>query len=126
MVKTSISEISYLTSTQLTEVSCVACTINSTKIAAQKATELLLLIPNWQLHNRDNIMLLEREYTFKNYKLAWDFANKISVMAETEGHHPAILLEWGKVTVTWWTHTINGLHQNDFICAAKTDALFSK
>ncbi|WP_352284849.1 4a-hydroxytetrahydrobiopterin dehydratase, partial [Pseudoalteromonas sp. Q18-MNA-CIBAN-0097] len=46
-------------------------------------------------------------------------------MAEDEGHHPGLLTEWGKVTVTWWSHSIKGLHKNDFICAAKTDDVFN-
>ena len=51
------------------------------------------------------------------------FANKIADLAEQEDHHPEILIEWGKVTVTWWSHKIKGLHKNDFICAAKTDQI---
>jgi len=47
----------------------------------------------------------------------------VSELAEIESHHPSILLEWGQVTVTWWTHAIKALHKNDFICAAKTDKL---
>jgi 4a-hydroxytetrahydrobiopterin dehydratase len=70
-------------------------------------------------------MMLEREFKFKNFKQALAFANQVAELAEAEFHHPAILLEWGKVTVTWWTHAIKGLHKNDFICAAKTDALLS-
>jgi 4a-hydroxytetrahydrobiopterin dehydratase len=44
--------------------------------------------------------------------------------AEKEGHHPALLTEWGKVTVSWWTHDVGGLHQNDFIMAARTDDIY--
>jgi len=51
------------------------------------------------------------------------FTNQVGEIAEAQGHHPAILTEWGKVTVTWWTHKIKGLHRNDFIMAAKTDRL---
>ena len=54
------------------------------------------------------------------------FTNKIAQAANEENHHPSILTEWGKVTVTWWTHKINGLHENDFIMAAKTEVLYSK
>ena len=50
--------------------------------------------------------------------------NKVADLAEKEDHHPEIILEWGKVTVIWWSHKIGGLHKNDFICASKTDALF--
>ncbi|HVR28570.1 MAG TPA: 4a-hydroxytetrahydrobiopterin dehydratase, partial [Thermoanaerobaculia bacterium] len=55
-----------------------------------------------------------------------DFTNKVGEIAEEEGHHPALLTEWGKVTVGWWTHKIKGLHRNDFIMAAKTDEAYSR
>jgi 4a-hydroxytetrahydrobiopterin dehydratase len=55
---------------------------------------------------------------------ALDFTNRVGELAEQQGHHPAIITEWGKVTVTWWTHKIKGLHRNDFIMAAKTDRLY--
>jgi 4a-hydroxytetrahydrobiopterin dehydratase len=62
-------------------------------------------------------------FTFNDFAGALAFTNRVGALAEAEGHHPAILTEWGKVTVTWWTHAISGLHRNDFIAAAKTDAL---
>ncbi len=64
-------------------------------------------------------------FKFKDFVQAGAFTNKIAEIAEQEGHHPAILTEWGKVTVTWWTHKIKGLHRNDFIMAAKTDQVAS-
>lgn len=66
---------------------------------------------------------LQREYRFKNFRQALAFTNRIGEIAESEGHHPALLTEWGRVTVTWWTHKIRGLHRNDFVMAAKTDKL---
>lgn len=102
---------------------CEVCHADVSKVNGDELKNLLNQIPNWTLKTRDNVMMLEREYTFKNYKLAWEFVNKVSELAEAESHHPSILLEWGKVTVTWWTHSINGLHKNDFICGAKTDQL---
>ena len=57
----------------------------------------------------------------KNFREALAFTNQVGEIAEAQGHHPGLLTEWGKVTVTWWTHKINGLHKNDFIMAAKTD-----
>jgi 4a-hydroxytetrahydrobiopterin dehydratase len=66
---------------------------------------------------------LERTFKFENFAQALSFTNKVGEQAEEEGHHPALLTEWGKVTVTWWTHKIGGLHRNDFIMAAKTDEL---
>ena len=63
-------------------------------------------------------------FVFLNYGDSRNFLNKVADLAEEEDHHPEIILEWGKVTVTWWSHKIRGLHKNDFICASKTDALF--
>ena len=60
---------------------------------------------------------------FKNFEQALQFTNKLGTVAEQQNHHPAILTEWGKVTVSWWTHKIGGLHKNDFIMAARTDAI---
>ncbi len=67
---------------------------------------------------------LEKEFTFDDFRQALDFTNRIGEIAEQQNHHPALLTEWGKVTVSWWTHTVRGLHLNDFIMAAKTDDLY--
>ena len=64
--------------------------------------------------------------TFPVFASALAFTNQVGALAEAEGHHPAILTEWGRVTVSWWTHAIRGLHRNDFIMAAKTDALLGR
>ena len=74
---------------------------------------------------RDGIKRLERVFKFKDFAEALAFTNKVGQIAEEEGHHPSILTEWGRVTVTWWTHKIKGLHRNDFIMATKTDRLLS-
>jgi 4a-hydroxytetrahydrobiopterin dehydratase len=66
---------------------------------------------------------LERSYKFPDFKTALEFTNRVGEAAEEQGHHPALLTEYGKVTVTWWTHAISGLHKNDFIMAAKTDEI---
>ena len=62
-------------------------------------------------------------YLFKNFRHALAFTNAVGAIAEEVGHHPALLTEWGKVTVTWWSHEMRGLHRNDFIMAARTDVL---
>lgn len=64
---------------------------------------------------------IQRVYGFSDFEQALMFTNRVGAIAEAAGHHPALLTEWGKVTVTWWTHAIKGLHQNDFVMAAKTD-----
>ena len=73
---------------------------------------------------RDGIMQLERVFVFDNFVDALEFTKRVGQLAEAEGHHPALLTEWGRVTVTWWSHKIRGLHRNDFIMAARTDQLF--
>ena len=72
---------------------------------------------------RDGIPRLERTFKLPNFAAALELTNKVGELAESEGHHPAILTEWGRVTVTWWTHKIRGLHRNDVIMAAKTDEI---
>ena len=74
----------------------------------------------------DGIEQLTCAFAFKDYLSGLDFLKKVALLAEEEDHHPEIVLEWGKVTVSWWSHKIRGLHKNDFIAAAKTDALFSE
>lgn len=107
----------------LNELRCEACSIDSVSLSKLEQRELLVELNGWNLVEREGIPQLEKVYTFKNYKLAWAFSNKIAQLAEEEFHHPATLLEWGKVTVTWWSHSIKGLHRNDFICASKCDLL---
>ncbi|QDP00627.1 4a-hydroxytetrahydrobiopterin dehydratase [Thalassotalea sp. PS06] len=104
---------------------CEACRADAPKVSEEELAQLIKQIPDWVPVVRDDVMMLEREYKFKNFKLALAFANQVAELAEAEFHHPSILLEWGKVTITWWTHAIHGLHKNDFICAAKTDELLS-
>jgi 4a-hydroxytetrahydrobiopterin dehydratase len=80
-------------------------------------------LPEWEIVEVEGIKRLTRTYEFNNFMEAITFSNRIAVVAEEENHHPAIVIEWGKVTVNWWSHLIKGLHLNDFIMAAKTDEL---
>ena len=108
----------------LTKQRCEACRADAPKVSDEELATLIKEIPSWAPIIRDNIMMLERTYSLDNYVKAVEFTKQVAELAEEEGHHPALLLEWGKVTVTWWSHKIKGLHRNDFICAAKTDAIF--
>jgi len=87
--------------------------------------ELKALVPGWNMLEVDGIKRLERKFEFKDFKGALAFTIKIGESAEAQDHHPSLLTEWGAVTVTWWTHTVKGLHRNDFIMAARTDALYN-
>ena len=103
--------------------SCEACQIGVPKVSENEIDELLLEIEEWTLI-QEPIKKLQKVFNFKNYKDSLNFSNNIAKLADEEDHHPQIILEWGKVTVIWWSHKIEGLHHNDFICAAKTDQLF--
>ncbi len=105
---------------------CEACNADAPKVSDEELASLMKMIPTWSPIVVDNVMQLQRVYDFKNFKEALAFTNKVGVLAEKEFHHPGILTEWGKVTVTYWTHAIKGLHKNDFICAAKTEDLLIK
>ncbi len=107
----------------LQESRCIACRADAPRATDEEIAELKLQVPDWQIVERDGIPRLERAFRLKNFVQALDLTNKIGALAESEGHHPAILTQWGSVTVTWWTHKIRGLHRNDFIMAAKTDRL---
>ena len=102
---------------------CVACRADAPRVTDDELPDLLKQIPDWQPITNDSVLKLNKVFNFDNYSDAISFTNKIAKLAEEEDHHPAILLEWGRVEVTWWTHKIGGLHKNDFIAAAKTDLL---
>jgi len=102
---------------------CVACRKGEPTVTDAEIAEFHPQVPEWQIVERDGIKRLERVFKFDNFVQALAFANKVGELAEAEGHHPALLVEWGRVTVQWWTHKIKGLHRNDFIMAAKTDKL---
>jgi 4a-hydroxytetrahydrobiopterin dehydratase len=108
---------------RLTQEKCSACRRDSPRVTESEVRELKPQIPEWALVERDGIPRLERVFRFPNFAEALNFTNRIGDLAEQEGHHPAILTEWGRVTVTLWTHKIGGLHRNDFILAAKLDRL---
>jgi len=103
---------------------CLPCRGGEPALTDAEIADLQLHVSQWQLKEVGGIKRLERVFKFKNYVEAVAFANKIAMTAEKEDHHPLIVLEWGRVTVQWWTHVVKGLHKNDFIMAAKTDEMF--
>lgn len=109
--------------TDLSAKQCEACRADAPRVTPGEVDELRPQIPKWDLIEVDGIQRLTRTYQFKNFEQALEFTNKVGALAEQENHHPAILTEWGRVTVTWWTHKIRGLHMNDFVMSAKTDEL---
>ena len=109
----------------LTSQKCVACQADAPKVTDDELVEFIKEIPDWEPITEDSILKLRRVFNFDDYAQAVQFSNQVADLAEEEDHHPAILLEWGKVQVIWWTHKILGLHKNDFIAAAKPDRLLS-
>lgn len=103
---------------------CEPCRKGAPPVTAQEIAELRPQIPDWELLEVDGVPRLVREYTFEDFAQALVFTNRVGALAEEQGHHPAILTEWGRVTVSWWTHKILNLHRNDFIMAARTDDVY--
>jgi 4a-hydroxytetrahydrobiopterin dehydratase len=99
---------------------------NTTALSSDEMQPLLAQIPRWTVSEVDGVKQLQRAYKFPDFSRALDFTQQVGREADAANHHPAILTEWGKVTVTWTTHKVHGLHQNDFVMAAKTDEAFER
>ncbi len=107
----------------LAELKCTVCQVGDLPLNDTEIREKLADLPDWAVKEEGGVKKLSRVFKFKDYLSGLDFARRVGLLAEEEGHHPQLLVEWGKVTVVWWTHKINGLHQNDFVMAAKTDLI---
>lgn len=108
---------------ELRALKCVPCRGGEPTLTESEIDEMMPQVPEWQVLEVEGEKRLQRTFKFKNFAQALAFTDRVGELAEEQDHHPALLTEWGKVTVTWWTHKIKGLHQNDFIMAAKTDRL---
>ena len=80
-------------------------------------------LPDWKVIEVAGKPRLRRAFKFADFTTALEFTVRVGEIAEQQDHHPRIVTQWGSVTVDWWTHAAGGLHQNDFIMAAKTDEL---
>ena len=108
----------------LSEKSCSACRADSPMLNEAELQAALSQLPEWKVEVVAGVNQLMRVYPFKNFVQAMAFSQAVGELAEEYGHHPALLTEWGKVKVSWWTYKIHGLHENDVIMAAKTEQLF--
>jgi 4a-hydroxytetrahydrobiopterin dehydratase len=113
-----------LKKTTLKKMVCEPCGKGALIISPLEKIELIVELPNWQLVTKEEVERLQRVYIFKNFLQAMEFTNKVGLLAEAYDHHPEITVKWGEVTVVWWTHSVNGLHKNDFILSSKTDELY--
>lgn len=109
--------------TDLSKLKCVACRGGEPTLTEAQIYQFMPQVPEWRVVEVNGEKRLERVFKFKNFAEAIAFTDRVGAAAEEEDHHPLIVTEWGRVTVQWWTHKIGGLHQNDFIMAAKTDGL---
>jgi len=105
----------------LTEKTCVPCRGGIPPLTREEAEGYLKDVDGWSLS--DDATRIRREFKFKDFAAALDFVNKVGQLAEEEGHHPDITVGYGYADVTFFTHKIKGLHENDFIMAAKVNAL---
>ena len=100
---------------------CVPCRGGIPPLKGQDLATLQKQLPEWQVVNEHHIV---RQFKFPDFKRALAFVNRVGELAEAQGHHPDILLAWGKAEITLWTHKVDGLTESDFIMAAKIDRLF--
>ena len=110
---------------ELSKQECEACRADAPLISDAELREVMPAIPDWQVIVVDGVMQLSRDFKFRDFVQALAFTNRVGEIAEAVDHHPAILTEWGRVTVTWWSHKIRGLHRNDLIMAARTDEVYA-
>lgn len=106
---------------ELAAKTCVPCRGGVPPLRGLELAELHKQLPEWAVVNEHHIT---RAYTFPDFNQALEFVNRVGALAEEQGHHPDILLRWGKAEITLWTHKINGLTESDFIMAAKIDRAF--
>jgi len=107
---------------ELAQKQCIACEGGVEPLKGEALEKLLKQLGNdWEVIDEHH---LEKQYKFKDFREALEFVNRVGEMAEAQGHHPDIYLAWGKVKLTVWTHKIKGLHESDFILAAKADCLY--
>ena len=109
--------------TDLASKNCVPCRGGVPPLAGKELDALSKQVPDWRVVDGHHIVRL---YKFPDFRQALAFVNKVGELAEQQGHHPDILLAWGKAEITTWTHAINGLTESDFILAAKIDALLPR
>jgi 4a-hydroxytetrahydrobiopterin dehydratase len=109
---------------ELAQQHCTKIGANTPRLKEEEINQLKAKVPAWCTYEKDGEPRLEKVFKFEDFDQAMKFTDQVARAATEEDHHPVLLTEWGKVTVTWWTHKIKGLHQNDFIMAAKTDQLY--
>src|ERR1700678_827059 len=109
------------TDKQLADKQCVPCRGGVPPLKGRELEALHKVVPQWSVIDEHH---LTRAYKFPDFAQALEFVNRVGALAEEQGHHPDILLAWGKAEVTMWTHKIDALTESDFVLAAKSDRLY--
>lgn len=104
---------------------CEACRVDAEKVSPDEQQEFLQQLDGWSIVELNKLPVLEKSYTFSNFKSALEFTNQVGGLAEEINHHPQLVTEWGAVTVRWWTHKIGGLHKMDFAMAKRCDSFLA-
>jgi len=107
----------------MTSKKCKSCDIGAEKITIDELDFMMTSLPDWVIKKENDISKIHRTYLFNNFQKALNFTNRIGALAEDHNHHPSILTEWGKVTVTWWSHGIKDLTLKDLDMAGGCDKL---
>ena len=105
---------------------CQPLTEDTTALTAAEIKERRPAVPEWAVIREDGVKHLRREFLFRDFAEALSFADRVGKRAEEQDHHPRLVIEWGLVIVDWWSHEVDGLHDNDFIMALKCDNLFAR
>jgi 4a-hydroxytetrahydrobiopterin dehydratase len=108
---------------ELNSQQCEPCRVGAPPASAEEIENFLARHAGWELVDVDGEPRVQKQYSFPDFVSALDFANRVGAIAEEQGHHPLLTVEWGKVLVAWWTHKIRNVHRNDLIMAARTDEL---
>lgn len=102
---------------------CVPCEGGVAPATDEEIARYREEVPEWKVVEVDGVKHLVRRFLFPDFASALEFTDRVGGIAEDQGHHPMIVTEWGKVTVHWWTHATGGLHENDFVMAARADRI---
>jgi len=102
-----------------TQKKCAACEPEGDPLSYNSIQKNIKCLPKWKIDGK----MIKRDFEFKDFIEALNFVNRVGDLAENEGHHPDISIRWNKVRFSLWTHTINGLSENDFILASKIDKM---
>jgi 4a-hydroxytetrahydrobiopterin dehydratase len=103
---------------------CTSFRSGEQPLSRAEIEDYLPQVPEWKLEKQNGSYHIERSFRFPDFAAALEFTNAIGKLSEKEGHHPSVLTEWGRVTLRWWSHSIRGLHRNDFIMAARSEKAY--